>query len=90
MQQRRDDPEVARDGRLQGEQGQDALVDLQVAAVDAIVVGDHNGRELDVAMVQRLERAVERRDDEVQRAERLRLERRELLLEVDPLRLGHG
>ena len=45
------------------------------------------GRELDVAVVERLERAVERRDDEVERAERLLLEPGELLLEVEPVRL---
>ena len=65
-------------------------MDLEVAAVDPVVVGDHDRRELDVAVVERLERAVERRDDEVERAERLLLEPRELLLEVEPLRRRHG
>ena len=65
-------------------------MDLEVAAVDPVVVGDHDRRELDVAVVQRLERAVERRDDEVERAERLLLEPRELLLEVEPVRGRHA
>ena len=86
VQQRRDDAQVARHRRLQREQREDALVDLQVAAVDPVVVGDHDRRELDVAVVQRLERAVQRRDDEVERPERLLLEPRELLLEVEAVR----
>ena len=39
---------------------QDPLVDLQVAAVDAVVVGDHQLGELDVLVLDRLERPVER------------------------------
>ena len=39
--------------------------------------------ELDVAVLERLERPVERRDDEVERAERLLLEPGELLGELD-------
>ena len=61
VQQRRDDAQVARDRRLQREQREDPLVDLEVAAVDPVVVGDHDRRELDVAVVERLQRAVERR-----------------------------
>ena len=89
VQQRRHDAQVARHRRLQGEQREDPLVDLEVAAVDPVVVGDHDRRELDVAVVQRLERAVQRRDHQVERAERLLLEPGELLLEVDPLRGRH-
>ena len=50
-------------GRLQGEQREDPLVDLQVAPVDAVVVGDHHLGELDVLVVERLEHAVELLDD---------------------------
>ena len=63
---------------------------LEIAAVDPVVVGDDQGRELDVAVAERFQRAVERRHDEVQRAERRLLEAGELLLEVDPMRRRHA
>ena len=47
-------------GRLRREQGEDRLVDLEVAAVDAVVVGDDELRELDVAVLHRLHGAIER------------------------------
>ncbi len=75
VQQRRHEPQVAGDGRLQREQREDALVDLEVAPVDAVVVGDHHLRELDVLVLERLEHAVELLDDQVQAAERVLLER---------------
>ena len=74
MQQRGDQPQVAGDRRLQGEQREDALVDLQVAPVDAVVVGDHHLRELDVLVLERLEHAVELLDDQVEAAERVGFE----------------
>ena len=40
---------------------------LQVAAVDAIVVGDHDRGELDVLVGERLERAVDLLEDDVDR-----------------------
>ena len=70
VQERRDQAQVAGHGRLQGEQREDALVDLQVAPVEAVVVGDHHLRELDVLVVERLEHAVELLDDQVEAAER--------------------
>ena len=91
MQQRGDDPQVAGHRRLEREQREDPLVDLQVAAVDPVVVGDDDRRELDVLVLERLERPVERDHDQVERAERLLLEPAELLLEVDPARSrGHS
>src|SRR6266496_2510025 len=57
---------------------------LEVAAVDAVVVGDHDRGELDVLVVQRLQRAVQRGHDEVQATERVILDPRELLDEVRP------
>ena len=57
-------------------------MDLQIATVEPVVVQDHDRGELDVLVVQGLHRAVERADDEVERAEGLRLERLQLLLEV--------
>ncbi len=71
VQQRRHQPQVAGDRRLQRQQREDALVDLQVAAVDAVVVGDHHLRELDVLVLQRLEHAVELLDDQIEPAERV-------------------
>ena len=67
VQQRRDEPQVAGDRRLQREQRQDALVDLEVAAVEAVVVGDDHRRQLDVLVLERLEHAVELVDDQVER-----------------------
>ena len=48
VQQRRDDPQVTRDRRLAREQRQRALVYLQVAPVDPVVVGDDHRGQLDV------------------------------------------
>jgi hypothetical protein len=89
VQQRRDRAQVAGHGRLQREQGEDPLVDLEVAPVDAVVVGDHDRRELDVLVAQGLEHAVEGRDDHVEGAERLDLEPVELLAEVRSRAAGH-
>ena len=82
VQQRGDQPQVARHRRLQREQREDALMDLEVAAVDAVVVGDDERGELDVLVLERLEHAVELLEDHVDAAERGLLERVELLLEV--------
>ena len=71
-------------GRLAGEQREDRLVDLEVASVDPIVVGDHQLCELDVLMGQRLERPVQLLDHEVEAGERVRFELRELLVELRP------
>ncbi len=90
MQERGDDPQVARHRRLEREQREDALVDLQVAAVDPVVVLDDDRRELDVAVLERLERAVQRRHDQVERAQRLRLEPAELLLELHAMGSARG
>ena len=59
-------------------------MDLEVAAVEAVVVEDHDRRELDVLMVQRLHRPVERAQHEIERPEGLPLERLQFLAEVDP------
>src|SRR2546421_6643851 len=60
---------------------------LEVAAVDAVVVLDHELRELDVPVLEDLGHAVERLDHHVERPERLVLEPLELLPEV-AARLG--
>ena len=82
VQQRRDDPQVGRDRCLAREQRQDPLVDLQVAPVDPVVVGDDHPGQLDVLVGDRLERAVELRDDDVHPPERLLLELLEVLAEL--------
>ena len=90
MQQRRDQAQVAGHGRLQRQQREDALVDLQVAPVDAVVVGDHHFRQLDVLVLQRFHRAVELLDHDVQASERAVLQLQQLLLEVDAAGGGLG
>ena len=59
VQQRGDEPQVAGDRRLAREHRQDPLVDLEVAAVDAVVVGDDDLGQLDVLVLERLGDAVE-------------------------------
>ena len=88
VQQGGDQPQVARDRRLQRQQREDALVDLQVAPVDAVVVGDDHLGELDVLVLERLEHAVELLDDQVKAAQRVGFELVKLLLEVRATRLG--
>ncbi len=74
VQQRGDDAQIAGDRSLAGEQRENALVDLEVAAVDPVVVGDDHPGELDVLVADRLQRAVKLADDQVEAAERLSLE----------------
>ena len=59
------------------------LVHLEVAAVDAVVVGDHDLGELGVLVLDRLDRAAEGLGDHVEPPERALLERREVLLIID-------
>jgi hypothetical protein len=75
-------PVAGRPRRRQRQQGEDALVDLQVAAVDAVVVVDHHLGELHILLVERFQHAVELLDDQVQAAERVRFELGQLRLEV--------
>ena len=80
MQERRDQAQVGGNGRLRGQQGQNRLVDLQVATVDHVVVRDDQLGELGVAMLDRLDGAVELVDDEVEAPESPRLQLLELLV----------
>jgi hypothetical protein len=57
-------------------------VDLQVAPIETIVIGDHQFGELDVLVAQRLQRAVELLNYEIKATERGLLEGVQLLLEV--------
>jgi hypothetical protein len=88
VQQRGHEPQVARDRRLQREQREDPLMDLEVAPVDTVVVGDDHFRELDVLVLQRLEHAVELLDDQVQAAEGVAFQRLQLRLEVGSAMAG--
>jgi hypothetical protein len=65
-------------------------VDLEEAAVDAVVVGDDDLRELDVLVLERLGDAVELLEDEVDPAEGPLLQLAQLLLVADPVGLGDG
>ena len=70
------------DRRLAPEQREHALVDLQVATVDPVVVGHDHAGQLDVLVVDRLERAVELGDDQVKPAHRLHLKPDQIVTEA--------
>ena len=82
VQQRGDDAQVARDRRLPCEQRQHALVYLQIAPVDPLVVGDDHPGQLDVVVADRLERPVELLDHHLETPERLALELLERFAEL--------
>ena len=82
MQDGRNQAQVAGDGRLACQQRQHALLDFQVAPVDAVVVGHHHFRERDVLGAYRRQGAPQRIDDEVEPAEHLLLERFEFAMKA--------
>ena len=84
-QDREDEPEVARDGRLPGEQRLHALFDPDVAPVDLVVEADHLVRELVVAARE----SVERRAQDAQDERALLLDRRLELLQLVVERCPH-
>ena len=61
VEQRRDEPQVAGDRALARQQAEDALVHVEVAAVDAVVALDHHHGQLGVALQDRFDRLVQRR-----------------------------
>jgi hypothetical protein len=63
-------------------------MDLEVAAVDAVVVGDHHARQLDVLVLDALERAVKSAGHELEASERVLLQLRQLFVEIGA-GLGH-
>ena len=65
LQQRQDEPKVARDRRLAREQQLDPLLDLEVLRVDVVVERDHLVGELDVLGADGLDGAAERAEDEL-------------------------
>jgi hypothetical protein len=73
VQQRRVDPQVTRERRLEGQQRQQALVHLDVACVDPGIVSDDDLGELDVMVAERLKRAVDLSHGEIEAPERLAL-----------------
>jgi hypothetical protein len=82
VQQRRHDPQVRSDRCLAREHRQDPLMDLEVAAVDPVVVGYHHRGELDVLVGDGFLRPVQLRDHEIEAAEHLPLELGEVLTEL--------
>jgi hypothetical protein len=64
VQDREHEPEVARDGRLTGEQPLDSLLRAQVDRVDIVVERDDLVRELDVTRDERLDRTSQRAEDD--------------------------
>ena len=77
------EPEVARDGRLAGEQELDPLLDLEVLRIDVVVEGDHLVRELEVLRADRLDGAAERAEHELALGVEQALELVQLFLEGD-------
>ena len=57
-------------------------MDLQIAPVDAVVVGDHEGGQLHILVGQRLQCAVELLEHDVDAAKRVLLELSQFLREV--------
>ena len=89
MEQRRHDPQIAGHRGLAGQQRKHALVYLEIAPVDPIVVAhDHSGQ-LDVLVGDRLKRSVELRDDQVHAAQRLFLQPLQLFAELVSCLVGH-
>ncbi len=65
-------------------------MDLQVAAVHAIVVVDHHLRQLHILVGQRLQHAVKLLHDQIEAAQRARLQVLQLLLEVQAALRARG
>jgi hypothetical protein len=79
VKERRDQAQVGGDRRLRGQQREDRLVDLQVAAIDDVVAGDDELRELRVVVLDRFDRPVQLGGDQLEPVEGARLESIELL-----------
>ena len=74
MEERRDQAQVAGHRRLGRQQREHSLVDLEVATVDPVVVGEDEPGQLHVPRPHRLQRAFELQGYHVQPAHRLPLE----------------
>ena len=82
VQHRQDEPQVGGDRRLPREQRLDPQLDLEVQPVDVVVEGDHLVGELDVALLERVQRAAQHSEDERSFLLETGLEEVELLLEA--------
>jgi hypothetical protein len=65
VQHRQDEPKVDRDRGLARQELLDALLDLEVLAVDLVIERDHFLGQLDVLVPERVQRAPERAQDEL-------------------------
>ncbi len=63
MEDRQEEPQVARDRRLEGEHGLDGAFDAEEELVDLVVEGDDLVGELDVPLLEGPDGAVHRRED---------------------------
>ncbi len=88
MEQRCEEPQVTGDRSLPGQQRKHPLMDLQVHAVDPVIVGDHQLGEFEILVGERLQRPVEGADDEFDPFQRVALEPGDLVLVLDPVRNG--
>src|SRR5439155_1345198 len=82
LHRREQQPEVARHGLLRGEEVHDRLLDLHLEAIEHAVPRDDLRREGPVALEHRVERRTERHLGVGRHVEELRLELRELVVEV--------
>jgi hypothetical protein len=83
VQHREYEPEVARNGRLPGQEALHALFDGEVPLVDLVVERDHFVGKLDIAALKGVEAASQRAQDEVRLALERRLELLQFLLKGD-------
>ncbi len=74
MDHRQQQPQVARDRRLEGEQRLDLVLDGEEVAVDLVVEGDHLVRELAIPLLERAHRAADGAEDALPHLLELRLD----------------
>ena len=84
VEDREDEPQIARDRRLARKQQLYALFDPNVALVDVVVERDHLVSELLVTLLERLDRAAQRAQHQLALLLQRRLEEVELFLECRP------
>ena len=84
MHDRRDQAQIRCDGRLGGEQSEDALLEIEVQVVDLVVACDHLHRKRLVAVRQRVDGPPDRALGELAQMLDLRLQGLELFVESRP------
>jgi len=82
VQQRGNDPQIARDRRLTREHRQDALLDVQRSPFDPVTVGDRHPGQLDVLVDRGFHRAIECLDHDLEPIESLALELHQIFTEL--------